>query len=486
MKSFHLELELQSDVIVSARAATEGQHHSLDYLPGSALLGAAVATHGQFDERLFLGNTCRFHDALPMAESGARAVPMPLVFHMYKQPEQDEKNALLNMILEPEPAKQTQAIRSGYWVPDENFRLSVEKSYRLKSAIDRFQYGRAEQGKIFGYEAIRAGQRFASQIDVDDDNADYVDRIISSWEHDGLKIGRSRSAEYGAIKVTRIDMKPDPLPEANGSLLILYAESDIVLCREGQPVLDPAHWTPEQFVPLRYLPERSAIKTRRYSVYNSTYQAYTSERQVLSRGSVLVYDAGTTLQQEELRAYQQSAAGGVGLYRQEGLGRLLVNPPFLIKAPVWLMQQPARRPGCRDKASPPNNPLARLLVKKSKRRSIEAAAVVQGLALAREWAAVHKQISREIGTDVGKTQWAALREMSVRFDGHPEDFCKCFTAYCNEALRRRFWKEDRGGKKTAEELVMESLSKYDLRTLYHAAVNVPRTLREKDPKGGSQ
>ena len=79
-----LEITLTSDVIFSASGATTGGHDSLDYLPGSALLGAAVGKHG-FEADLFLSGKVRFGDGLPLFSDGRIGWPMPLNFNCHKK-----------------------------------------------------------------------------------------------------------------------------------------------------------------------------------------------------------------------------------------------------------------------------------------------------------------------------------------------------------------------------------------------------------------
>ena len=87
MKNLSFRVNLLSDVVVTANAATTGGHQGLDFIPGSAFMGAAVSrslsSGAPFAADLFLSGRLRFLDAWPCI-GDEPAFPIPLSFHKVK------------------------------------------------------------------------------------------------------------------------------------------------------------------------------------------------------------------------------------------------------------------------------------------------------------------------------------------------------------------------------------------------------------------
>src|SRR5690606_13316392 len=82
------EILLEQPLIISQQAASAGAHQSLDYIPGSVLLGLAASRlyanlPAQTAFTLFHNGIVRFGDALPV-DQGETGLPMPLNWHLYK------------------------------------------------------------------------------------------------------------------------------------------------------------------------------------------------------------------------------------------------------------------------------------------------------------------------------------------------------------------------------------------------------------------
>jgi len=119
------------------------------------------------------------------------------------------------------------------------------------------------------------------------------------------------------------------IPSCKGQYLQLYCLSDIALAnpKTAAPQLVPD----DAFIglPARFSAEKSFLRVRSYAPFNKTRKHFDLERQVIVKGSVLVFERDGGFSSDELNQLQQRFAAGVGLYRQEGLGQILVNPPFL-------------------------------------------------------------------------------------------------------------------------------------------------------------
>lgn len=343
MPELAIKITLLEDVVVNERPANEGGHKGLDYLPGYLLLGAAAARlyedcSREDAWRLFHSGQVQFGNALPLAE-GHPVWPMPLCWHEAKDDSaiRDGTDYLardrvfnLQRVELPEE-KQPKQLREGY-VRADGYRLTVERSFRMKTAIHP-DTGRVAESQLFGYESINAGQSFVARVSaLEDFPAELWERLTKVFD-DGAEVllGRSRSAEYGRARIHAWTSPPsalDPAPgAADGNETVLWCLSDLALLDEhGQPTLKPSaralgltrgaiDWT------------RSYLRFRRYAVWNQHREGYDLERQVIRQGSVI---ALTGLDAPLTDAERAMLAAGVGLHREAGLGRVCVDAKLLV------------------------------------------------------------------------------------------------------------------------------------------------------------
>lgn len=340
MKCAALEIILDEEIVLSARNATTGNHECLDYIPGSALLGAVASTlYARLAReqafQIFHAGKVRFGDGLPLTEDGEPSWPAPLSWHTDKH---DRNGAGIEAVANLAVAGadngllQPQQVRN-WWVTETGRRTEVRKHFRMKTAIDATT-GRAATGQLFGYSSLQAGQRFLARIDADDEVPDATWQAILAAAMAGIRLGRSRTAQYGRVTVREhagADIHPAAV-QADGQRLLLWLLSDLaVRDAAGMPTLAPtgaALGFPEYDVD----DSRTFVRTRRYSPYNATRRGYDAERQVLQAGSViaLVLREGSAAPAAATLAARVSA--GLGLHRTEGLGRVALDPRLLATA----------------------------------------------------------------------------------------------------------------------------------------------------------
>lgn len=357
MRELVLKLTLLEDVIINERPANEGGHAGLDYLPGFLLLGAAAARlyaeHSRAEAwRLFHSGQVRFGDALPLADDQP-TWPIPLCWHERKgtpaicerrrhecKGEQSIRewmivaDKVLNLQSDRfEDNAQPKQLRAGY-VRGDGRHLSIDKSFRMKTAIDP-DTGCVAEAQLFGYQSINAGQSFVACVRADDGfDADLWQRLVETLTDQGeLLLGRSRSAEYGRVKVAPLDWSaatlepPTARTETDAQDLTLWCLSDVALIDEaGQPLLTP---TPAALGLPRATIEwdRTFLRVRRYALWNRHRDGYDVERQVIQHGSVIGLRLPSPLTEDE-RAH---LAAGIGLYREAGLGWVSINPELLAR-----------------------------------------------------------------------------------------------------------------------------------------------------------
>jgi CRISPR-associated protein Csx10 len=428
MNTRWFKLDTLSDVVVSRGSATGGAQESLDCIPGSALLGATIERKGEpFDAGLFFSGRLRVSDALPWVD-GRIAWPIPLCFHKHKG-EADDK--AVSALAEGQRATGEQ-LREGYLTADGQ-RVKVATAFGMKSAIDRTRFGGVAEGQLFGYEAIAASQTFAFCLSGCD--APTTDAMAELLVGD-LRIGRSRSAEYGRVRIARMrDAPVPPEPQPMGPFTALYCASDVCLHEAGGPALVPA---PESFGLPRSAEfdlAQSFIRTRRYSPWNAFHNRRMTERHVICRGSVLTYRHRDEVDPSAVVA---ALAKGVGLYPEEGLGVVLMNPDFVVRSVRLKGFALAGTPKASMAQAIPNHRLARYMEKAND----EKRATPEALALSRAWVAELLRLQRLIGKEgqpvPGASQWGLVRQMAIRSNGGVEDLIKGLNELTQDS-RSKWW-----------------------------------------------
>lgn len=340
MRAAWLHITLLDDCVFSQSSITEGQHTTLDYLPGATLLGAAAARHyGTLDTatsyRLFHSGQLRFGNALPLHEAQP-AYPMPLAWHQAKNGtvvgKKDELTggAIYNLAHNSNATlpnnEQPKQLRTGY-VTTGGQRVTPHRALRMKTAIAA-ESGRAAESQLFGYEAIAAGQQFLAQISADEAiGKEEFDLILNGLSGE-LLLGRSRSAEYGRAHIAMLPHGPKLVRDSriDDRSLTLWLLSDLALHDDnGIPTLEPR----PEYLGLAHGEidwDRTFLRTRRYAPWNGYRKARDMERSVISQGSIitLTFKDGRPAEEQI-----QRLEAGIGLYREAGLGRVWIDPPLL-------------------------------------------------------------------------------------------------------------------------------------------------------------
>jgi hypothetical protein len=339
-----LHLTLLEDCVLSERNATEGGHRGLDRIPGQTLLGAAaarlygkLAANGDDAYTAFHSGRVRFIDGLP-SDGDAIAYPVPLALHKSKSGGDDTiaYNFASDKSELPD-GTQPKQMREGYVFPD-GHHVEPARNLRMKTAIDP-KTGHAAEAQLFGYESLARGQTFIAWVEADDTARHLLKPIVTALQGEVL-LGRSRSAEYGQVRIEPADgIAEIGHGPANGKTLTLWLLSDLALVDElGRPTLQP---TPQALglADSKILWHKTFLRHRRYSPWNAYRHGYDRERLLLTAGGVITLkltEPPTAEQLERLEA-------GIGLYREAGLGRLWIEPPLLAKDSIAISQSSVTR-----------------------------------------------------------------------------------------------------------------------------------------------
>ena len=491
MKQISFDITLRQPLIISQQAASAGAHESLDFIPGSALLGLVAgrlyAELGGDDAwTVFHSGLVRFGDALPL-RGPEIAFAAPLCWHSFKGEKiQDEVGRLLAGLVfdasrkDPQEFSTRQPVQiRGFHVTTSGMKVTPARQQTLKTAIDA-RTGVAAESQLFGYEALAAGQQFRFTLSADAGVSDKLWTALGHALEGEARLGRSRSAQFGSVTIHKAAGQKAAFmsPAGNGRELTLWLISDLLLQQQGQPCLIPH---PE----LLGLPEgtvwnkaASFVRTRRYSPYNAFRKHYDPERQVISRGSVLRF----TLPAPADASLLQTLAQGLGLARESGLGQVWVNPGLLSKTePVF--DTPMSQP---DAFSPkavakPDTLLIRLLGRRLDGNGLReepatvAANIFEALCMkvreARAYAAVPANILLE-GVP-GRSQFGRIKELASSHRGQPGALWTALSHPENGILRQRSGWELSYGQNPEQKLgnwLRQELDQYDTEPWFPALV----------------
>ena len=200
-------------------------------------------------------------------------------------------------------------------------------------------------GALFTYEAIEAGQPFQGAVLGSEDDL----KNLQTWLHGGqIRIGRSRSAQYGEAKFEWLDNTPQALNgrvewdgfveeqthdvvDSDNRLIITTLSSLLTVNDDGHP---EARFPKSELANALGL-ETSELKlcssytrTEVIGGYNSHLRLPRQQWPAVAPGSVFVFKIKTekTLQPECLsKCLLQLEHNGLGLRKGEGYGRIAVN-----------------------------------------------------------------------------------------------------------------------------------------------------------------
>lgn len=326
MKPVKFKCRLLSDIILSEKAATEGTQRTLDYIPGNVFLGIVA---GQIYEKLekmdslllfHSGKVC-FGDAHPLINE-TRAIRIPASWYLNKGEKLSEGKIFLFPVDNDVPKTQCRS-EFIFKTDDAHFdQVKPETNFAIKSAYDK-QLRRSKDEAMYGYQSLEAGMEFCFEVEFED--AKFVELVKKSLVGKRT-IGRSKTAQYGQVNIEVVHNYSIGFAEdqdIESGYTYLYAESRLLFLNEnGQPIIPTsgeAYGLKGATVDL----ERSQIRTFRYVPYNFKRQSRDADRFGIEKGSVIcLKGVANDGQKAEIKE-------GIGLYLNEGFGKVLVNPEFL-------------------------------------------------------------------------------------------------------------------------------------------------------------
>lgn len=329
MKKYEFHCRLLSDLVLTSSAATESHSSSLNYIPGSKFLGIVSRSLYQMEDEIstldiFHSGKVIFGDAHPFLDK-KRFYPSPANFY-FKKGEGLGKKIFLHHNLDQKIHNalrmeniQLKQSKSGYIQPETMSSLTIKQNYRLKSAYDSTTR-KSKDSQMFGYFSIPAFSEWV--FTVEDHTGLYLDKINEALV--GKKrIGRSKSAEYGLVDIT---FSREILPkqeEVFSGRTILYAQSNLCFVNQfGQTTANPSAEQLTGTTENEIIWEQSQIRSRKYQSWNGTRNSKDADRIIIEKGSVFVLNIKEPVSFNFFNS-------GIGSYKSEGFGKVMVNPDFL-------------------------------------------------------------------------------------------------------------------------------------------------------------
>jgi len=349
MKAITLSLETQQPVLATSFQGDPNSDVSYSYIPGSMIRGAIIGRYmrqhnlSELDltskdvKRLFFdANSTRYLNAYLLSQEKQRTLPLPLSWFKDKDAELKEDSPIVVYdfsIYKGDDPETPKSVGEYFWAK----KGGVVNLYKEKRRInihnfrDR-QKGRStdNQGELFRYDALDAGQTFQSVILCEDGDATTIQMLLVTEPN--IWLGGSQSAGYGHTKIIDLKILNDwdeigiPAEDRESDeILSITLLSDTLLRNEcGQPIADPMliKQAVEEVLNIS-LPKPSNIFAGSTLIggFNRKWGLPLPQVPALAAGTVIVFE-GVGINESQIK---QLEAYGIGERREDGFGRIAVN-----------------------------------------------------------------------------------------------------------------------------------------------------------------
>jgi len=334
--------EFKSDIVLHSSSNTEGKVDRFNYIAGSNFLGMVARAYSSFGRDafdVFHSGKVRFLDG-HIVENEQKTFHAPLSWFApkgFSLSDAIKKKELYNnhfitsseyeeFIQDKKQLKQ----QRGSFITEGGKVAKLNSNYRQKSAYDK-DNRRSRNSSMFGYYALEKGTKWAFEVEMED--AKHKDEIIKLLESSN-RLGKSRSAEYGRVKINFVDEKENSVAQVLSPIIIdeksyifIYAHSRLALMNDygvNSYQLTISSLKLDEGCKIDW--DKSQVRTSRYTPYVSIRHNRDPERLIIDKGSVIAIEVNKDF---DVEAYSQKVQKGLGLYLSEGHGQVVVNPSFL-------------------------------------------------------------------------------------------------------------------------------------------------------------
>jgi hypothetical protein len=422
MKKYSFLVEFLTDIVLPASSNNEGKILNLEFIPGSAFLGIVAKNYDKFENSfdVFHSGKVRFLDG-HIRINNKPSFKIPFSFFRPKTQKSEEKMNVENhhLIKEFNPNVQLKQIRKGFMNIDGEY-LELNYNYKQKSAYDT-KKRTSKEGAMFGYASLEKGTKWSFSIKIDTSISKNDEELILNSIVGIKQLGKSKSAEYGKVKITKIDEEniPDNFSYDKNNETFLYLNSRLALFdKNGYPTLIPTI-TNLGLSSGKIVWKKSQIRTLTFSPYNTARKTKDYTRAVIEKGSVIVIEKLTEEDKKKLK-------NGVGGFLSEGYGEILINPKFLTTSSPKLEKFEEREEKEVDEKNEDKNLIAYL-----ENRREEKNEMFELLESVNEFIKKNKSSFK----DVTKSQWGQIRNLSNK-----ENVVEEISNFIDHGIKKDVWK----------------------------------------------
>ncbi|MBE5924764.1 MAG: hypothetical protein E7271_09950 [Lachnospiraceae bacterium] len=357
MKYLRYYLSLDEPVKMGMQG-NQANSNALSYIAGSSIRGAVINELSKVVSNDVLKDhikNTRFYDAYIVAEDKC-LIPVPFIFYAGKHDirnndrelSENRKTALkVNTRTIDPPAEGEQRVDVGGFCNIIDDKLCVQKVRKIANM--HISIGKdTSSNKLFRYEAIDKGQVFSGIIACSNDSIDEVEKILKEKI---LYLGGSKGSGYGRCRVIKTEnISYEKIIDQYGikrrkdsDVLYIYALSNLLLfdengCACGEPSKE---WIKEKLNLKNAELIKSYVQTSVASGYNHKWRAGNVMQDAVKAGSVYVYRIEGEINQDIIENIEKEQ---IGLRKQDGFGRIIINPDFDINERIMLQHESLQEP----------------------------------------------------------------------------------------------------------------------------------------------
>ena len=350
-----LALRAEEPLVITDGSAESMGHQTQEYVPGSMLLGAFATQWRQTHKgiipddseefcSLFLSNDVSWGHAYPILGS-EESLPLPLCWQKKKNhgglPEADEKpdDCRVVNLLALEEGDNPEELFAEKGLPCEEGKLKKlgtgfmsRESLRLckpgqmwNMHVAMSTQRKAADRQLFGFSSIAPQTNFLCTICCKTDEIrNRLKKFLETIQV--IQVGHARSAGYGKLARTGISLKDrqtDKLPDEGQ--IVLFLESDYIPSYNWESPIDSLRREIQELAgcdaKVELTPNRQYCDYFELTGFNSMWRLPRRSVTALSKGSVVTLSISSGKP-----VLLPQALGG---RRNEGYGRVLINPNFL-------------------------------------------------------------------------------------------------------------------------------------------------------------
>ncbi len=477
MKKMKFSCRLLSDVIISQSSNSEGEQKSLDFIPGGNFLGIVASQIYKNEDSstldIFHSGKVRFGDANPSIE-GIRGLKVPAAMFYPKLQSPTELCYIHHLISDASKLQslQLKQCRNGFYAFSGNIgrEIDVNKNFSIKSSYDR-ENRRSKDKGLFGYESMADGTTFYFEVESDLDEA--ANMTIEKALVGRRYLGRSRTAQYGLAEIQKVDDYKEVESSSKGLALegveytVVYADARLIFLDDNGNYNPLPKAKDFGFKEGEIMWEKCQVRTFQYAPWNGKRHSYDNDRFGLEKGSVFVIKG-------KRDSYESCY---VGAYNNEGFGKVIFNPDFLLgdiaengKANYILEKSRPANDKTHGHLNKKSSVLIKYLSKEKERRNNES----NIYDIVNDFIEKNKNILVKKGF---ASQWGSIRSLAM-VNSDSQKLIDVVDSYLSHGVAEKDWDDfNRKG------VLMDFMEKHKSNDLQRIVINLSSEMAKRSRKG---